>query len=67
MISIQENFDTTPLSSFKIGSEARYFVELKNKKDLLELFKRIKKSRLPYFILGGASNLLFCTKNITGG
>jgi UDP-N-acetylmuramate dehydrogenase len=66
MISIQENFDTTPLSSFKIGSEARYFVELKNKKDLPELFKRIKKSRLPYFILGGASNLLFCTKKYNG-
>lgn len=66
MFSVQENFNVTPLSSFKIKSKVRYFVELKDEKDLPKLFKEIKKSRLPYFIMGEASNLLFCTEEYNG-
>jgi UDP-N-acetylmuramate dehydrogenase len=66
MFTIQKNFDTTPLSSLKIGGRVRYFVELEEEADLPELFSQIKRSRLPYFVFGGSSNLFLADKNYKG-
>ncbi len=66
MFTVRENFNTTPLSGFKIGGRVRYFVELADEQDLPELFNRIQQSRLPYFIMGESSNLFLGAENYDG-
>lgn len=45
-------------TTFKIGGRAKYFVKVKSEKDLINAVKRAKHLNLPFFILGGGSNLL---------
>ena len=40
---IRNKIDLKKFSSFGIGGEAKYFLEVKNKKDLKEAFLFIKK------------------------
>ncbi|MBL7142510.1 MAG: UDP-N-acetylmuramate dehydrogenase [Candidatus Pacebacteria bacterium] len=53
-------------TAFKIGGPARYFFEAKNKNDLLLALKTAKRFNLPFFILGGGSNLLVSDKGYKG-
>jgi len=66
MIEIKENLPLAPLTTFKIGGVARYFVEVKDKNELLEVFDFVSKKNLKYFILGGGSNLLISDKGFDG-
>jgi UDP-N-acetylmuramate dehydrogenase len=45
-------------TTFKIGGPARYFFKAKIKQDLIEAIQTAKQNDLPFFILGGGSNLL---------
>jgi len=51
-------------TTFKIGGPAKYFFVAKNKKDLIEAIKATRQLKLPFFILGGGSNLLFSDKDL---
>jgi len=53
-------------TTFKIGGPAKYFYIAKNKTDLIEAIKKAKKLKLPFFILGGGSNLLVSDKGYNG-
>jgi len=53
-------------TTFKIGGPAKYFFVAKNKKDLIKAIKVAKKLKLPFFILGGGSNLLVSDKGFNG-
>jgi len=53
-------------TTFRIGGPARYFFVAKNKEDLIEAIKMTKKTKLPFFILGGGSNLLVSNKGFDG-
>jgi len=53
-------------TTFRIGGRAKYFFEAKTKKDLIEAIKLAKKIKLPFFILGGGSNLLVSDKGYGG-
>jgi UDP-N-acetylmuramate dehydrogenase len=55
---LQENIPLAPLTTFRIGGPARFFVEAKSRAEVEEAvaFARSKNQRL--FILGGGSNLL---------
>lgn len=66
MATIKENFDITPLTTFKIGGPVRYFVEIEEKEDLKEVFEKIKTSGLPVVVIGGGSNLLFNSNGFEG-
>ncbi|GIW66770.1 MAG: hypothetical protein KatS3mg095_0668 [Candidatus Parcubacteria bacterium] len=46
-----------PLTNFKIGGRADFFVELKDKDDLFSFLSWSKKE-LPIFILGQGTNIL---------
>lgn len=50
-------------TTFKIGGPADFFVEVEKEDKLLKLLKEIK---LPYFILGGGSNLLVADEGFRG-
>ncbi len=58
-MNIEKNKIIAPLTSFKIGGPAKYFVELKVKEDILRFLEWQKNQNLPVFILGGGTNILF--------
>jgi len=53
-------------TTFKIGGPAKYFCIVKTEKDLLQAVKWANKNNLPFFILGGGSNLLVADKGFNG-
>lgn len=58
-----------PLSkhtSFRIGGPAEYFVEVKNKSELVNLLKIARKYNLHIFLLGAGTNLLVKDLGIKG-
>ncbi|HRW58955.1 MAG TPA: UDP-N-acetylmuramate dehydrogenase [Chlamydiales bacterium] len=58
-MEIYENHELKPYSTFNIGGLCRFFLVVRTEKDLLEAFAFIEKHHMPYFILGGGSNILF--------
>ena len=58
-MEIQKNVSLAQFTTFKIGGPAKFFVEIKNEEELREAANFGEKNRLPVFILGGGSNLLF--------
>ncbi len=65
-LQIQENFDLKPLTTFKIGGIARYFLKVDNKNQLKKGFLWASKQNLPVFLLGGGSNVLVSDKGFNG-
>jgi len=63
---IEKNVSLKNYTTFKIGGKAKYFCEAKTKKDLANAISMAKKIRLPFFILGGGSNLLVSDKGYKG-
>lgn len=63
---LKENIDLSQFSTFKIGGKAKYFIEVKNKEKLINTVKAAKKLKIPFFVLGGGSNLLISDKGFNG-
>src|ERR1700733_1486365 len=55
---VQENIPLAPLTSFKLGGPARYFVEAASIAEVEEAVALSRSRDLPLFILGGGSNLV---------
>jgi UDP-N-acetylmuramate dehydrogenase len=55
---LQENTPLAPLTTFKIGGPARFFVEAKSHAEVGEAVTFAGSRDLPLFVLGGGSNLL---------
>jgi len=53
-------------TSFKIGGPAKYFVEVENSEEIIKAVEFAKSNHLPYFILGGGSNLLVSDNGFDG-
>ncbi len=65
-MDIKENISLAKHTTFKIGGPARYFCIAKSKKDLIRAVKKAKELNLPFFILGGGSNVLALDKGYNG-
>lgn len=63
---VKTNISLKNYTTFRIGGRAKYFFEAKTKKDLIEAVRLAKKTKLPFFILGGGSNLLVSDKGFNG-
>jgi|SRR5208337_1921647 len=55
---IQENIPLAPLTTLQVGGAARYFAELKREDDVREAVQFARTRSLPFFVLGGGSNLV---------
>ena len=66
MIKLEENVLLSQYTTFRIGGPARYFFIAKNTKDLIEAVKFARGKKLPFFILGGGSNLLVSDQGFNG-
>lgn len=63
---IRRNVLLKEYTTFKIGGPAQYFFEAKSKQDIIEAVSWAKRKRLPFFILGGGSNLLVSDRGFNG-
>ncbi|MBZ1345226.1 MAG: UDP-N-acetylmuramate dehydrogenase [Candidatus Nealsonbacteria bacterium] len=66
MPGIRENVFLAKYTSFRIGGPAKYFFEAKTKKEIIKAVKWAKENNLPFFILGGGSNLLVSDEGYSG-
>ncbi len=55
---LQEDLPLAPLTTFRIGGPARFFVEAKTIADVEQSIRFAQSRELPLFILGGGSNLV---------
>jgi len=63
---IRRNILLKDYTTFRIGGRAKYFFSAQTKKDLILAVKVAKKNKLPFFVLGGGSNLLVSDKEFKG-
>lgn len=63
---VKRNVLLADYSTFRIGGPAKYFYQVKTIKDLIRAVEWTKKTKLPYFILGGGSNILVSDKGFDG-
>jgi len=58
MLNIRQDIDLAPLTTFKIGGTAKFFVEVKEKDELIEAVEWCEKNQQRFVILAGGSNVL---------
>jgi UDP-N-acetylmuramate dehydrogenase len=63
---IKRNVLLKNYTAFKIGGRAKYFFVAKTKDDLVKTILVARKLKLPFFILGGGSNLLVSDRGFNG-
>jgi len=66
LVGIQKNISLAKYTTFRIGGRAKYFFVAKKKEDIISALLVVKKYNLPFFILGGGSNLLVADKGFGG-
>jgi len=65
-IEIKKNIALAEYTTFRIGGPARYFFEAETAEDLKEALLWAREKGVPYFILGGGSNLLVSDEGFDG-
>jgi UDP-N-acetylmuramate dehydrogenase len=55
---VQENIPLAPLTTFRIGGPARFFLEAASIPDVEEAVTFARQNNLPLFVMGGGSNLV---------
>ncbi|MDO8522194.1 MAG: UDP-N-acetylmuramate dehydrogenase [bacterium] len=63
-ISIQENVPLAPLTTFKIGGPAKYFVDVRTEDEMREAILWAKGKEIAFVILSGGSNILVPDKGL---
>ena len=65
-MQVEENVLLKDFSTFRIGGAARYFVRVQSIEQMQKAFAFANRRRIPYFILGKGSNILFDDKGYRG-
>jgi len=63
---IKENVSLADYTTFRIGGEARYFYTAKDKEKAVKALLLAKELNLPFFVLGGGSNILIADDGFKG-
>ena len=58
-LDIKQNEPLSKHATFAIGGLAKYFAAVRTKEEVLEAIDFAEKKKLPFFLLGGGSNVLF--------
>ncbi len=66
MIALQENIPLAPFTTFRIGGSARYYAEVSGAIEIAEILEYAEQHKLPLYVLGGGSNVLFSDKGFPG-
>ncbi len=65
-MTIQENIPLAQYTTFKIGGSARFFCLVTNTDELEQAVTFAKEKAVPFFVLGGGSNLLISDEGFPG-
>ena len=65
-MKIKKNISLKQYTTFRIGGLAKYFCLARNGKDVISALKWAKEKKLPFFVLGGGSNVLISNKGFNG-
>ncbi len=65
-IAIEQNRPLAALTSMKVGGPAEYFATVQTVDHLLKLVRWARSQDLPYWILGGGSNVLISDAGVRG-
>jgi UDP-N-acetylmuramate dehydrogenase len=65
-IAIQNNLPLAPYTTMKVGGPAQYFATVNTVDQMIKLVRWACRLELPYFILGGGSNMLISDAGIQG-
>ena len=65
-MQVRENVSLASLTTFGIGGPARWFVEATNEDEVAEAVRWAQTRKLPWFVLGGGSNLLVADRGFEG-
>lgn len=63
---VKENISLAPYTSARIGGPADYLITASSSDELAEIMTIIWQQHLPYFILGGGSNVLVSDQGVRG-
>lgn len=63
---IKENIPLAPLTTFKVGGPAKFFVSVYTAEELVAAIKWAKKKKLPHQIIAGGSNILVSDQGYQG-
>ena len=63
---VKENVSLAPYTSARIGGPADYLITASSSDELAEIMTIIWQEHLPYFMLGGGSNVLVSDKGVRG-
>lgn len=66
MLQILENIELASRTTYRAGGTARYFAEAHSRADLLEALTFAQTQKIPFFILGWGSNVLFADGEYPG-
>jgi UDP-N-acetylmuramate dehydrogenase len=65
-VRIKENVPLKDLTTFRVGGEARYFVEVRGKDELVKAVNFSEEKDIPIFVLGGGSDILLSDDDFEG-
>lgn len=63
---IKQDFILAPYTTFKMGGPAQYYFVAQTKEELIDAYKIAQKHNIPFFLLGGASNIVISEKGLKG-
>ncbi|XDD46412.1 UDP-N-acetylmuramate dehydrogenase [Leptospira sp. WS39.C2] len=63
---VQNDIPLAPLTTFRLGGQAKYFISIKTIDDAKESLSYCQKNKLPYMILGGGSNSIIRDSGFDG-
>ena len=66
MTVIRENISLAPYTTIRVGGSARYFFSVYTDDEVREAVRFARTKNLPFFILGGGSNIIFPDEGFTG-
>lgn len=66
LMKILERISLAEVTTFRIGGPARFFVTVKNEIELKEALQFSRDKKIPFFILGGGSNILVSDAGFPG-
>ena len=64
--AVQENISLAPYTSARIGGPADVLVMVKTANELMDVMTVLWERGIPYYVLGGGSNVLVSDKGVRG-
>lgn len=65
-LKVEENKELFPYLSLRTRPRAKFFLEARTKEELIKAIKISNKYKIPFFILGGGTNLAVINDNLDG-